>query len=82
MRVEKSQATKARVENAMFSYPDIADVAVIGVPDEKWGEAEWFISVRWRKQIRSISRRHEEKRISNHRQRNHKSRPNASEKYY
>ena len=29
----------AEVENALFSHPDIADVAVIGVPDEKWGEA-------------------------------------------
>ena len=29
----------AEVENALFGYPEIADVAVIGVPDEKWGEA-------------------------------------------
>jgi acyl-CoA synthetase (AMP-forming)/AMP-acid ligase II len=29
----------AEVENALFNHPDIADVAVIGVPDEKWGEA-------------------------------------------
>lgn len=29
----------AEVENAIFGHPDIADVAVIGVPDEKWGEA-------------------------------------------
>lgn len=29
----------AEVENALFSHPDIGDVAVIGVPDEKWGEA-------------------------------------------
>ena len=26
------------VEGAIFSHPDIAEVAVIGVPDEKWGE--------------------------------------------
>ena len=29
----------AEVENALYSHPDIGDVAVIGVPDEKWGEA-------------------------------------------
>ncbi len=29
----------AEVESAMFGHPDIAEVAVIGVPDDKWGEA-------------------------------------------
>ncbi|MDE1172230.1 MAG: fatty acid--CoA ligase [Parvibaculaceae bacterium] len=29
----------AEVENAVFGHPDVADVAVIGVPDERWGEA-------------------------------------------
>jgi len=29
----------AEVENAIYSHPDVADVAVIGVPDERWGEA-------------------------------------------
>jgi acyl-CoA synthetase (AMP-forming)/AMP-acid ligase II len=29
----------AEVENALFGHPCIADVAVVGVPDEKWGEA-------------------------------------------
>jgi acyl-CoA synthetase (AMP-forming)/AMP-acid ligase II len=29
----------AEVENALSAHPDIADVAVIGVPDERWGEA-------------------------------------------
>lgn len=29
----------AEVENAIYGHPDIAEVAVIGVPDPKWGEA-------------------------------------------
>ncbi|WBY17111.1 fatty acid--CoA ligase [Erythrobacteraceae bacterium WH01K] len=29
----------AEVESALYGHDDIADVAVIGVPDEKWGEA-------------------------------------------
>ena len=29
----------AEVESAIFGHPDVADVAVIGVPDDKWDEA-------------------------------------------
>jgi acyl-CoA synthetase (AMP-forming)/AMP-acid ligase II len=29
----------AEVESAIFGHPDVLEVAVIGVPDDKWGEA-------------------------------------------
>jgi len=29
----------AEVENAVYGHPDVAEVAVIGIPDERWGES-------------------------------------------
>ena len=34
------------VEDAIFSHPDVAEVAVIGIPDEKWGELVFALVVK------------------------------------
>ena len=34
------------VEDALFSHPEVAEVAVIGIPDEKWGELVFGLVVR------------------------------------
>ena len=36
----------AEVESAIFGHEDISDIAIIGVPDEKWGEAVKAVVVR------------------------------------
>ncbi len=36
----------AEVENALMAHPDVADVGVVGIPDEKWGEAVHAIVVK------------------------------------
>jgi acyl-CoA synthetase (AMP-forming)/AMP-acid ligase II len=36
----------AEVEEALYAHPDVSDVAVIGVPDERWGEVPKAIVVR------------------------------------
>lgn len=35
----------AEVESALFDHPAVADIAIIGVPDEKWGEVPKAIVV-------------------------------------
>jgi fatty-acyl-CoA synthase len=36
----------AEVEDCLYQHPDVAEVAVIGVPDSRWGEAVLAVVVR------------------------------------
>lgn len=36
----------AEIENVILSHPDVAEVAVIGQPSEKWGESPFVVVVR------------------------------------
>jgi acyl-CoA synthetase (AMP-forming)/AMP-acid ligase II len=36
----------AEVENAVMSHPEVADAAVIGIPDDRWGETPMAVVVR------------------------------------
>jgi acyl-CoA synthetase (AMP-forming)/AMP-acid ligase II len=36
----------AEVESILFAHPDVADVAIIGVPDDRWGETVKAVVVR------------------------------------
>jgi long-chain acyl-CoA synthetase len=36
----------AEVENALMAHPEVADVGVVGVPDERWGEAVHAVIVK------------------------------------
>jgi fatty-acyl-CoA synthase len=35
----------AEVESVLHAHPDVAEAALIGVPDEKWGEVGWAVIV-------------------------------------
>ncbi|GMR56134.1 hypothetical protein PMAYCL1PPCAC_26329, partial [Pristionchus mayeri] len=38
IKVKGMQVAPAEVEDLLLSHPNISDAAIIGVPDEKWGE--------------------------------------------
>ena len=46
MQNRPSIVSSIEVEDAVFSHPDVAEVAVIGIPDERWGELVTALVVR------------------------------------
>jgi O-succinylbenzoic acid--CoA ligase len=54
----------AEVENAILGCPGVADAAVIGVPDDKWGEASVVVASRGEALRRSESVQLEEARAA------------------
>ena len=44
--VERAKLDPAEVEDVIMGFPEVADVGVIGVPDEKWGEVGMAIVVK------------------------------------
>ena len=49
----------AEVESAICDHPDVAEVAVIGVPDDKWGEAVKAIVVMKPGKAATVDRHHQ-----------------------
>ena len=70
----------AEVESAICDHPDVAEVAVVGVPDDKWGEAVKAIVVMKPGKKATVIRHHQfhpraHRRASRRRRRSISSRP-------
>ena len=46
MFISGGGSVPAEVENVLFQLPQVADAAIIGVPNERWGEVGMAIIVR------------------------------------